>query len=369
MRLVVLITDIYQINLTNAKAELKQRTERQHRAIATHLGRRHILTLEDIETAAGIVYAHTPPTPQYCWPLLSSQLGCQIWVKHENHSPIGCFKLRGGLTYMAHLAEERLAPRGVVAPTRGNHGQSVAYAATLHDMPACIVVPHGNGPEKNAAMRAHGATVIEHGDDYQQAREYALNLEMNDGLHMVRSFTPQLLRGVATYPLELFRAVPDLDYIYVPIGMGSGISATLLARDLINSRTRVIGVVADGAPAYALSFEARQVVATPAAETIADGLACRTPDPGVVALICDRAERVVRVTDNEIIAATATYLQTTHNLVEYAGAAALAALMKERDVMQGKKVAVVASGGNLDTAMLPDLLPYLSYRGSDILEP
>lgn len=315
--------------------------------------------MEDIEAAAGIVYAHTPPTPQYCWPLLSSRLGCEVWVKHENHSPIGCFKLRGGLTYMAHLAREKLAPRGVVAPTRGNHGQSVAYAAALYDMPAHIVVPHGNGPEKNAAMRAHGATLIEHGDDYQQARDYALALEKDEGLHMVRSFTPQLLRGVATYPLELLRAVPDLDVIYVPIGMGSGILATLLARDLLNSRARVIGVVADGAPAYALSFEAGRVVATPAAETIADGLACRTPDPGAVALIRDRAERVVRVTDEEILAAVAVYLQTTHNLVECAGAAALAALMKEREAMQGKKVAVVASGGNLDTAMLPDLLPYL----------
>ena len=300
-----------------------------------------------------------PATPQYRWPVLSEELGCDVWVKHENHSPIGCFKLRGGLTYLSYLAEGGLAPNGVIAPTRGNHGQSIAYAARLFGLPAYIIVPHGNGPEKNTAMRAHGAILIEHGDDYQQAREYAIGLEQTRGLHMVRSFTPQLLRGVATYPLELLRAVPDLDTVYVPIGMGSGICATLMARDLLGSRTRVVGVVADSAPSYALSFEAGRVVQTETADTVADGLACRSPDPGATQLICDRAERIVRVTDDEILAAAATMLRTTHNLVEGAGAAALAALTKEKAMMRGRKVAIIASGGNLDTSLLPALLSFL----------
>lgn len=316
--------------------------------------------MDEIEAAAKIVYAHMPATPQYRWPELAAELGCEVWVKHENHSPIGCFKLRGGLTYVDHLAREGLAPHGLIAPTRGNHGQSIAYASRLYGLPARIVVPLGNGLEKNAAMRAHGAILIEHGDDYQQAREHALDLEREEGLHMVRSFTPQLLRGVATYPLELFRHVPDLDYVYVPVGMGSGLSATLLTRDLLGLRTKVIGVVADGAPAYALSFEAGKVVTTATAETVADGLACRTPDPGVVDLVSRRAERIVRVGDDEMLAAAALYLRTTHNLVECAGAAPLAALAKERELMRGKKVAVIASGGNLDSAILPALLPHLA---------
>lgn len=323
-------------------------------------GRLHILNLDDIEAAARIIYAHMPATPQHHWPLLGEALGCEVWVKHENHSPIGCFKLRGGLSYLSYLAEAGLAPNGVIAPTRGNHGQSIAYASRLFGLPAYIVVPHGNGPEKNAAMRAHGAILIEHGDDYQQAREFAIGLEQSKGLHMVRSFTPQLLRGVATYPLELLRSVEDLDAIYVPIGMGSGICATLLARDLLGAHTQVIGVVADGAPSYALSFEAGHVVTTDTAETVADGLACRSPDPGATKLICERAERIVRVTDEEILAAAALMLRATHNLVEGAGAAALAALTKEREMMRGKKVAVIASGGNLDTSLLPRLLPFLA---------
>lgn len=318
-----------------------------------------MLSLADIESAADLVYAHIPPTPQYRWPLLSGEIGCEIWVKHENHSPIGCFKLRGGLAYLDHLARQGLAPNGVVAPTRGNHGQSIAYAAGVYGLPSYVVVPFGNGPEKNAAMRAHGAILIEHGTDYQDAREHALALEESEGLHMVRSFTPWLLRGVATYPLELLRAVPDLDAVYVPIGMGSGISANLLTRDLLGSRTQVIGVVADAAPAYALSFEAGEVVRTESAETIADGLACRSPDPGVVALINSRAERVVRVSDDEMVDAAALMMRTTHNLVEFAGAAALAGLVREREAMRGRKVAVIVTGGNLDSVFLPRLVTRL----------
>jgi threonine dehydratase len=315
--------------------------------------------LDEVESAMRIVYAHTAPSPQYCWPILSQMLGCELWVKHENHSPIGCFKLRGGLTYLSHLKDNVLASRGIVAPTRGNHGQSIAYASRIYGISATIVVPFGNDAEKNSAMRAHGARLIEHGDDYQAAREYALELEEHEGKHMVRSFTPQLLRGVATYPLELLRGVRDLDAVYIQIGMGSGVSAMLLVRDLLALGTDVIGVVADGAPSYALSFEQGKAVSTATAETVADGLACRSPDPGVVDLLHRRAARVVRVTDQEIMHAVALYMKTTHNLIEPAGAASLAALWKERETMRGKKVAVIATGGNLDTSLLPEVLKYL----------
>lgn len=315
-----------------------------------------MLSMLEIEAAAPIVYAHLQATPQYRWPLLCERVGCEVWLKHENHTPIGSFKLRGGLTYLEHLVRANAAPYGVIAPTRGNHGQSVAYASRVYGLPAYVVLPHGNAPEKNASIRAHGAVIIEYGDDYQQSREYAIGLAAERGLHMVRSFTPQLLRGVATYPLELFRALENLDAVYVPIGMGSGVSATLLVRDLLNLRTQVIGVVADAAPSYALSFAARAVVPTATADTIAEGLACRSPDPGAVDLISRRAERVIRVTDDEILDATALCLQTTHNLVEHSAGAALAGLFKERSVMKGRKVAVIITGGNLDTSLLAGVI-------------
>lgn len=312
-----------------------------------------MLTLEQIETASRTVYRHMAPTPLYRWPLLTAATGAEVWVKHENHSPIGCFKLRGGLTYIESLMQLTDPPKGVIAPTRGNHGQSISYASRVFGLPAYIVVPHGNSPEKNAAMQAHGGILIEHGYDYQESREFAIAKAEREGLHMVRSFTPQLLRGVATYPLEILRAEAELDAIYVPIGMGSGISATLLTRDLLNSRTKVIGVVADTAPSYALSFEAGKVVPTATADTIADGLACRTPDPGVVELVHKRAERIVRVSDQEMLDAVALLLRTTHNLAECSGAAALAALCQERDRMKNRRVAVILSGGNLDSSLLP----------------
>jgi threonine dehydratase len=311
-----------------------------------------MLTMSDIQSAAPIVYAHLKPTPQYRWPILCQQIGCDVWVKHENHSPIGSFKLRGGLTYLEHLTRTNTAPNGVVAPTRGNHGQSIAYASRVYGVPAYIVVPRGNGLDKNAAISAQRGVLIEFGDDYQQAREHAIDLSKQRALHMVWSFTPYLLRGVATYPLELFTSLDGIDAIYVPIGMGSGISATIFVRDLLNVQTQVIGVVADAAPSHALSFEKKSVVPTATADTIAEGLACRTPDPGVVDLLCRRAERVVRVTDDEILDATALYLKATHNLAEYSGAAALAGLVKERSLMRNKKVAVVLTGGNLETSSL-----------------
>ncbi len=310
-----------------------------------------MLDLDDIRDAAAIVYADMPATPQYRWPILEAICGCELWVKHENHTPIGCFKLRGGLAYMDWFVKNFGDKVGVIAPTRGNHGQSVARAAGRYGRDATIVVPEGNSPDKNAAMAAWGADVLVKGQDYQQAREHAIALEQSTGVHMIRSFTPQLLRGVATYPLEMFDAISDVDIVYVPIGMGSGMSATLLVRDLLGLTTEVVGVVADGAPAYALSFDQGRRVCTDTAETVADGLACRAPDEGVVDLLVKRAARVVRVTDDEILDACALYLVGTHNLVEGAGAAALAAVFKDRTRLRGKRVAVVLSGGNLDSGL------------------
>lgn len=314
------------------------------------------ISASDLEEGARVVYSAMPPTPQYSWPQLSERAGCEIWVKHENHSPIGCFKLRGGLAYVEHLKRSSGGAVRIIAPTSGNHGQSIALAADRFGLEALIIVPENNSPEKNAAIKTFGAKIIRHGTDYQQAREYAEKLVANDGYHMVRSFTPQLLRGVATYPAELFRAVHDIDVVYVPVGMGSGLCATLLVRDLFDLRTKVVGVVADGAPTYALSFERGSPVPTPEVTTMLEGLACRTPDPGVVDLIAKRAERFVRVTDDEAIDAAALFLTATHNLAELAGAASLAAVLKDRDLLRGKKVAIVLSGGNLDSSMLPLVL-------------
>ncbi|MBY8824145.1 threonine dehydratase [Sphingomonas colocasiae] len=315
-----------------------------------------MIGLDDIRDASAIVYADMPATPQYRWPILEAICGCELWVKHENHSPIGCFKLRGGLAYMDWFVRNSADGIGVIAPTRGNHGQSVARAAGKYGRSSTIIVPEGNSPDKNVAMAAWGARVVVKGQDYQQAREHAISLEQSTGVHMIRSFTPQLLRGIATYPLEMFSAISDVDVVYVPIGMGSGISATLLVRDLLGLTTEVIGVVADGAPAYALSFEQGGRVSTDTAETVADGLACRTPDEGVVDLLVRRAERVVRVTDDEILDACALYLAATHNLVEGAGAAALAAVFKDRDRLRGKRVAIVLSGGNLDSGLFSPVI-------------
>jgi len=306
---------------------------------------------DEIEAAARIVYQSMAPTPQILWPLLSERAGCEVWVKHENHTPIGAFKLRGGLVYLHRLRQEHPKVTGVIAATRGNHGQSLAWAAACTGLRAVIVVPEGNNPEKNAAMRALGAELIEFGDDYQEAAEHAASLAEGLGLQLVPAFHPWLVQGVATYALEFLRAVPDLDTVYVPIGMGSGICGMIAARDALGLNTRIVGVVAEGAPAYADSFWAETVVSTPTANTIADGLACRVPDPTAVAIIGDGADRVLAVSDDAILAAMRIYFTDTHNLAEGAGAASLAALLAERDANAGGKVGLVLSGGNADRAL------------------
>jgi len=313
-------------------------------------------TLAEIEDAAALIHGVMPPTPQYCWPLLSARSGAETWVKHENHTPVGAFKIRGGILYMAELRRREPNLAGVIAATRGNHGQSIAFAAARAGLASVIVVPQGNGREKNMAMQALGAELIEHGHDFQAAFEHAEALAAERRLHFVRSFEPALVRGVASYGLELFRAVADLDAVYVPIGLGSGICATIAVRDALGLSTEVIGVVASGAPAYALSFAAGHVVSTNSADTIADGMACRVPVAGAVEIIRRGAARIVTVEDAEIRAAMRHYFTDTHNLAEGAGAAPLAALLQERQRMQGKRVALILSGGNVDRALFAEIL-------------
>ncbi len=313
-------------------------------------------SLNTIESAAGLIYSHLGPTPQYPWPLVCARAGTEVWVKHENHTPIGAFKVRGGLVYVDDLLRREPECPGVIAATRGNHGQSVAYAARSRGLAATIVVPHGNSVEKNRAMRAFGAELVEHGPDFNAAHDHAGELAKERGLRMFPSYHPLLVAGVATYSLELLRRVPDLDTVYVPIGLGSGIHGMIAARDGLGLRTRVVGVVAEQAPAYALSVEARQPVSTNSCETLADGLAVRVPDPAALEVILTGAERVVTVSEQEIKAAMRAYFADTHNLAEGAGAAPLAALLKEKERMAGKTVGLVLSGGNVDTALYREVL-------------
>ncbi|MFP5426264.1 MAG: threonine dehydratase [Gammaproteobacteria bacterium] len=304
--------------------------------------------LPALREAAAFVHQHVPATAQHAWPLLAERVGCKVWVKHENHAPTGAFKVRGGLVYVRSLLASGEPPRGLVTATRGNHGQSMALAARQAGIPLVIVVPEGNSREKNAAMRALGAELIEHGVDFDVAREEAARLAAELGYEMVPSFHAELVRGVATYALELFEAVTELDCVYVPIGMGSGICGLIQARNLLGLKTQIVGVVSSAADAYAQSFERGRIVTTATADTFADGMACRVPHPDAFALIREHAARIVRVSDEEIAQAMRIYHETTHNTAEGAGAAALAALLQERDSQQGKRVAVVLSGANID---------------------
>lgn len=301
-----------------------------------------------IEAAADLVHQTLGASPQIVWPLLSQRLGSEAWVKHENHLPTGAFKVRGGLTYVAKLKQEHPALRGVIAATRGNHGQSIVFAARQFGLPCVIVVPHGNSRSKNAAMRAYGAELIETGHDFQAAYEATQAIAEERGLHFVKSFHPWLLHGVATYGWELLRAAPDLDTIYVPIGLGSGICSTIQARDALDRKTEVVGVVAENAPAYALSFEAGKAISTNSADTIADGMACRVPLQDSLEIIGKGAARVIRVSEAEIKAAMRAYFDDTHNLAEGAGAAGLAAALKDKQRKAGAKVGLILSGGNVD---------------------
>jgi len=313
-----------------------------------------MFSLPELEEAHRLVLTAFPGTPQYAWPLLAEQCGAEIWVKHENHTPTGAFKLRGGLVYAERLQRERPEVAGIVSATRGNHGQSLAWAGRRHGVPVTIVVPHGNSVEKNAAMQAFGARLVECGADFEAARDEAERLAVAEGLEFAPSFAPDLVKGVATYALELFRGAPPLDAVYVPIGLGSGICGTILTRDLLALRTEIIGVQAAGADCYARSVAEGRLVALNRADTLADGVAVRQPNPEALAIIRAGAARVVTVTDAEIAGAIRAYWTTTHNLVEGAGAAPLAALLQERDRMRGRRVGLVVSGGNIDLQLFQD---------------
>jgi threonine dehydratase len=312
------------------------------------------LSLASLRDAAARVGAALRPTPQYRWPLLEERLGTELWVKHENHQPVGAFKVRGGLLLLDEWRQAGV--REVIAATRGNHGQSVAYAARRFGVRATIVVPHGNNPEKNAAMRALGAQLVEHGHDFQAALEHAFERASAGGARFVPSFSFDLVRGVASYALELFDEAGALDVVYVPVGLGSGICGVAAARDALGLGTELVGVVAERAAAYALSFEARRSVSTDSADTVADGIACRVPNADALAFLLPRVSRVVTVSEDAIRAAMRHYLTDTHNLAEGAAGAALAAALADRERLAGKRVGVVLTGGNVDRATFAAVL-------------
>ena len=316
-----------------------------------------MFTLNELHAARDLVYRHMSPTQQLVWPLLGERVGTEIWVKHENHTPTGAFKVRGGLIYLDELMRDQPDCPGIITSTRGNHGQSIPFAARAHGLPVTVLCPQNNSKEKVRAMRAWGADVELFGQDYEECRQETVRRAEEDGLHIVGPFHEPLVRGVATYALELFQAAPDLEVVYVPIGMGSGICGLITVRDLLGLSCEIVGVVSAGADAYALSFEAGRIVATNATDTVlGDGMDCRSPWQEPVDIINKGAARIVRVTDDEIAEAMRAYYSDTHNVAEGAGAAPLAATLQEKDRLQGKRVAVILSGGNVDADLYAQVL-------------
>lgn len=312
--------------------------------------------LAELESAAQLVHRTVPPTLQYAWPLLAKRTGCEVWVKHENHTPACAFKVRGGIVYMDNLKRSRATVTGVISATRGNHGQSIAFSASRAGIPATIYVPRGNATDQNTAMRAFGAAVVEFGRDFDDALAECHRVAREQDLHFITPFNRDLVKGVATYALELFRAVDDLDTVYVPIGMGSGICGVITARDLLGLKTEIVGVVASNAPAMALSFAAGKPVPTNSAQTFADGMATRDPRHDAVTIIKSGAARILQLSEDDIAEAVRAYFQDTHNVAEGAGATPLAGLMQECARMTGKRVAVILSGGNIDMSVYRRIL-------------
>ena len=313
-------------------------------------------SLAEIREAQDVLYRYMPPTPQYSWPLINQRLGAEVWVKHENHTPVGAFKIRGALIYTEWLRKTRPALKGVIAATRGNHGQGVAMAACLHGIKCVIVVPHGNSVEKNRAMVAQGAELLEHGQDFQESLEYARGLAAERGLVMVDSFHERLVIGTATYALEFLQSAPALDRVYVPIGLGSSVCGVSAARNALGLTTEIVGVVASGSPSYSLSFAQRKVVEAPARTEIADGLACRTPNGSAMEIIWENVARIVEVSDAEIAGAMRAIYEDTHNVAEGAAAAALAGATKEQAANRGRRIGIVLTGGNVDADVFARVL-------------
>jgi threonine dehydratase len=315
-----------------------------------------LFTLDELAAATATIRPVVPPTPAYAWPLLAKRIGAEVIVKHENHTPTGSFKIRGGLVYVDALRRAGIEPKGIVTATRGNHGQSVAFAAARYGIACVILIPQGNSPEKNAAMEAFGGQLMTAGRDFDESRSIAMQVEQERGYHFVPSFHRELVKGVATYAFELFSACADLDAVYVPIGMGSGICGLITVRDLLGCKTEIVGVVAENAPAFALSFAAGHLVPTNTAQTFADGMACRDPQPEAFAIVKAGAARIVAVSEDEIADAIRLYHAATHNSAEGAGAAPLAALLKESGRYAGKRVGLILSGGNIDMPVLGQVL-------------
>lgn len=305
-------------------------------------------TIGEVRAAAESVYRLMQPTPQYRWPLLCERLGTDVWIKHENQTPIGAFKARTAIVYAEELLKREPVTRGLIAATRGNHGQSVALAAQRKKLECVVVVPRGNSVEKNAAMRAQGAKLIEHGEDFQSALERAKELAAELGYHLVPPYHRDIVLGVATYWLELFTAVPDIDVAYVSIGMGSGICSGAAVRNGLGLKTKLVGIVSEHAPTYALSFEQGRIVEAPAKAVLADGLSCRRGDEDALRVMQENVDHILRISDAEVAEAMRAMFTDTHNVVEGAGAAPLAAAMKEAGELKGKRVAVIATGGNVD---------------------
>lgn len=315
-----------------------------------------MFSVDDLKAASAVVYSQMLPTPQIHWPQLSRRTGAQVIVKHENHAPTGAFKVRGGITFIDWLQRTHPEARGIITATRGNHGQSQARAANAAGLIAKIYVPRGNSVEKNAAMRAYGGEVIEHGEDFDEAKAEAIRVSKSEGLFVVPPFHPELLRGVSTYGFELLSAHPDLDTIYVAIGCGSGICGTITARNALGLDTKIVGVVSKNAQTAKLSVEAGRMVETNSASTFADGMAVRVPVQSAYDIYATGADRIIAVSDDEVADAIRAYFTDIHNLAEGAGAAPLAGLMQEQDRMQGKKVGVILGGGNIDTAWFAQVL-------------
>ena len=309
-----------------------------------------MFTLSQLHTAADIVHHVIQPTPQYNWPQLCRSTGCDVWVKHENHTPTTAFKVRGGIHLLNQLTQTKTEPKpkGLISATRGNHGQSLSFACARTGMPLTIVVPECNIPDQNRAIESFGTNLIIHGKDFEAARKHCLALQQEYGYQPVPAFCRDLVIGVASYALEFFSAVGDLDAVYVPIGMGSGIAALITTRDLLGLKTEIIGVVAKEAPTFELSFNAGKIIPTDHCNTIADGVATSAPMEEAFEIIKNGASRVISVTEEEIASAMRQYYQQTHNLAEGAGATPLAGLNKEKELMHGKKIGLILSGGNID---------------------
>ena len=318
-----------------------------------------MLTREALDAAVALVGQVVPPTPQYRWPRLCEALGTEMWLKHEDQTPTGAFKVRGGVVYVDDVRRRREAGEavaGIASATRGNHGQSLALSGTRLGVPVLVGVPECNSADQNRAIEAHGAELLVAGADFEETRAQVAREAERRGYELVPAFHPLLVAGVATYWLEFFTVRPDLDVVYVAIGMGSGICAAIGVRDLLGLDTEVVGVVTEGAPTWALSLEAGEVVPTDAARTWCDGVATRNPPPEAFDVVRRGAARVLRVSDEQAADACRLLFDTTHHVAEGAAGVVLAGAWQERDRLRGREVGAVLCGANVDRDVFREVL-------------